>query len=110
MRIRGARVTAALIALATGHAASAPEQPPTIVIGFVGGFVRHDNPIHAEVQIAEHLRRDYGAASVHAAVFENRPREDAHRGVLRGGATHCEGGMGWGEKGNARGSVSGIAG
>jgi hypothetical protein len=54
MRMRDARVSAVsqrgtarvplalLIAMATGHAASALERPPAIVIGFVGGFVRHD--------------------------------------------------------------------
>jgi len=30
---------------------------PAIVIGFVGGFVGHDNMIHSPVQIAAHLRQ-----------------------------------------------------
>ncbi len=56
-------------------------QPPAIVIGFVGGFVRHDNFVHSEVQLAAHLRADYPA--VYVEVFENRHREKAHREILR---------------------------
>src|SRR6516225_8647587 len=32
------------------------ENSPVIVIGFVGGFVGHDNMVHSPVQIAAHLR------------------------------------------------------
>jgi hypothetical protein len=28
------------------------EMPPVIVVGFVGGFIRHDNLAHSEVQLA----------------------------------------------------------
>jgi len=34
-------------------------EPPAIVIGFVGGFIAHDNPIHSEVQLAARLRKEY---------------------------------------------------
>ena len=34
-----------------------PALPPAIVIGFVGGFISHDNLVHAEVQLAARLRR-----------------------------------------------------
>src|ERR1700682_500518 len=54
-----------------------------IVIGFVGGFVRHDNFVHSEVQLVAHLRADYPAPDVYAEVFENRHREKAHREILR---------------------------
>ena len=33
--------------------------PPVIVIGFVGGFIKRDNPIHSEVQLAARLRKAY---------------------------------------------------
>ena len=37
---------------------------PVIVIGFLGGFVRHDDPIRSEVQLAGRLRKGLGAESV----------------------------------------------
>ena len=33
--------------------------PPVIVIGFVGGFIKHDNLVHSEVQLAARLRKAY---------------------------------------------------
>lgn len=53
-----------------------------MVIGFVGGFVRHDNAVHSEVQLAARLRQDY-PSGVHVEVFENHRREKAHRQILR---------------------------
>ena len=49
-------VAAVLALLLTGQAQSvpatpAPAMPPVIVIGFVGGFISHDNPNHSEVQL-----------------------------------------------------------
>jgi hypothetical protein len=32
--------------------------PAAIVIGFVGGLVRHDNAVHSEVQLASRLQHD----------------------------------------------------
>src|SRR5690348_9026585 len=55
--------------------------PPVIVVGFVGGFVGHDNMVHSPVQIAAHLR-DSHPEGVYVKVFENRRREDAHREIL----------------------------
>src|SRR5215475_8658735 len=55
---------------------------PVIVIGFVGGFVRHDAIAHSTVQLAERLRHDYPIA-VHAEVLENRNREKAHAEIMR---------------------------
>src|SRR5215470_16646567 len=52
--------------------------PQNIVLGFVGGFVRHDDLHHAEVQLAEHLRKAY-AEGVTVRVFENWHRGEAHR-------------------------------
>jgi hypothetical protein len=54
---------------------------PTIVIGFVGGFVGHDNAVHSPVQLAARLR-DSLRSDVYVEVFENRRREDAHRKIL----------------------------
>ena len=54
----------------------------TIVIGFVGGFVRKDNAAHSPVKIAARLRASY-PSGVHAEVFENHHREDAFRRVIQ---------------------------
>jgi len=56
--------------------------PAAIVIGFVGGLVRHDDPVHAEVQLANRLQRDY-PSSVQVRMFENRRGQEAHREILR---------------------------
>src|SRR5215469_13938924 len=61
---------------------TAPKVPPVIVIGFVGGFVKHDNAVHSEVQLATRLRQDY-PSGVQVEVFENHRREQAHDQVLR---------------------------
>lgn len=55
---------------------------PAIVIGFVGGFVKHDNAVHSEVQLAARLRGDY-ANGVQVEVFENHRGEQAHQHILR---------------------------
>ena len=56
-------------------------KPPVIVIGFVGGFVKHDNSIHREVQLAAALRRAY-ATGIYAQVFENHRADDARAQIL----------------------------
>jgi hypothetical protein len=48
-----------------------------IVIGFLGGYVRHDDSVHTTVQIAKSLRENYPNA-IHVATFENRRMSDAH--------------------------------
>ena len=51
------------------------------MIGFVGGFIRHDNRVHGGVQIADRLRKDY-PSGVYIEVFENHRGEQAHRKIL----------------------------
>ena len=55
---------------------------PVIVIGFVGGFVRHDDSVHSGVQLAAHIRGAY-PLGVYIKVFENRRREQAHDEILK---------------------------
>ena len=62
-------------------APSAPK-PPAIVIGFVGGFVKHDNMVHSEVQLVAELRAAY-SSDVYAEAFENHRREKANQQILR---------------------------
>jgi hypothetical protein len=58
-----------------------PPSPPVIVVGFVGGTVKHDDPIRSEVKLAEHLRTEY-AHGVLVETFENRRREKALQVIL----------------------------
>jgi hypothetical protein len=53
-----------------------------IVIGFVGGFARHDDEGHPEVQFAEYLR-DHYRPDMHAEVFGNHDGRKALHEVLR---------------------------
>ena len=78
-----------------------PKAPPIIVIGFVGGFVKHDNAVHSEVQLAARLRQDY-SSGVEVEVFENHRREKAHEQVLRSLDTDQDGTLSPEEKQQAR--------
>jgi hypothetical protein len=53
-----------------------------IVVGFVGGFVRHDDTKHAEVKFAAHLRERYRSA-IDVEVFGNHSGTPALEHVLR---------------------------
>jgi hypothetical protein len=74
---------------------------PVIVIGFVGGFIRHDDMVHSAVQVAAHLRKDY-PSGVYAEVLENRRREEAHAEIIRLVDTDHDGTLSAEEKRNAR--------
>ena len=52
-----------------------------IVVGFVGGLVRHDDGRHPEVQLAERIHAAY-ADHVETQVFENRHKRKAHRAIV----------------------------
>jgi len=68
---------------ADGAVASHPTTSPAyILVGFAGGFVRHDNPHHGPVQLAQRIRT---ALPQDAAiqVFENRHRRAAYNTILR---------------------------
>ncbi len=54
---------------------------PVIVIGFVGGFIAHDNPVHSEVQLAARLRKEY-PTGVDVETFESYRGEKAHQKIL----------------------------
>lgn len=86
LMVTGVLLLASLVVPAfAAEAAIEPNPSPTlnyILIGFAGGFVRHDNPHHGPVMLAEHLRRN-GAPGTYIQVFENRHRKDALKTVLR---------------------------
>ena len=69
---------AANAAIETGH----PAKFNYILVGFAGGFVRHDNPHHGPVQLARRLRHD-APSGTFVEVFENRHRKKAYKTILR---------------------------
>jgi hypothetical protein len=68
-----------------------------IVIGFVGGFVRHDDVRHPEVGFAGLLRERYPSV-VHAEVFSNHDGKNARRRVVQLLDTNRDGVLTAGEK------------
>ncbi len=71
-----------------------------IVIGFVGGFVRHDDVRHPEVGFAGLLRERYPSV-VHAEVFSNHDGKNALRRVVQLLDTNRDGVLTAGEKEHA---------
>ncbi len=78
-----------------------PALPPVIVIGFVGGFIQHDNLAHSEVQLAARLRQAY-PMGVDVETFESYHRGKARNRVLQLLDTNHDGILTAGEKRNAR--------
>jgi pimeloyl-ACP methyl ester carboxylesterase len=95
---------ACLPALASPNGAASAhveKAPSSIVIGFVGGFVRHDNPHHGPVQITRRLRESV-PPDTFLQVFENRHRRTAYHTILRLLDTNHDGSLSGDEKGRAR--------
>ena len=82
-----------------GNAASA--KPPDIVIGFLGGFVAHDNPIHSEVQLSARLRKEF-PTGVEVQTFESYNGEKAHQAIRKLLDINHDGTLSEEEKQNAR--------
>ena len=61
---------------------SSPSASSNIVIGFVGGFVGHENQRHGPVVLATQIRRVV-PPDTFVQVFENRRRKSAYNTVLR---------------------------
>jgi hypothetical protein len=76
-------------------------QPPAIIIGFVGGFIAHDNPVHSEVQLAARLRKEY-PTGVDVDTFESYRERRAHAEILKRLDTNQDGALTTEEKQNAR--------
>src|SRR5216684_4059614 len=83
-------------------------KPPVIVVGFVGGFVAHDNMVHSGVQLGAHLRETQ-SSRVFVKVFENRRRENAHREILKILDTDHDGTLSDEEKKEARIIIYGMS-
>src|ERR1700733_2827931 len=78
--VRGSRIPYGSRALSAA-AESAGAKPPAIVVGFVGGFIRHDNIVHSEVQLAARLRKSY-ATGVDVETFESYHGDSAVKKIL----------------------------
>lgn len=85
----------------SGNAIAAVDTPGGIVLGFVGGFVRHDDRNHPEVQLAERLRQAYGK-TVAVQVFENRRKREARSVIATLLDKNRDGRLSLEEKKNAR--------
>jgi hypothetical protein len=75
--------------------------PPVMVIGFVGGFVKHNARAHSTVQVVEHLRNEY-REGVYVQSFANRHRDQAYKEILRRLDGDNDGTLSAEEKHNAR--------
>jgi hypothetical protein len=75
--------------------------PPVIVIGFVGGFVRHDDRVHTEVLLVKRLREEY-SSGVFVQTFENHRGKEARQTVVRLLDANRDGTLSPEEKQNAR--------
>lgn len=82
-------------------ASEASTETPAIVFGFVGGFIRHDDPVHSEVQLAARLRKEY-PTGVDVETFESYRGENAHKRILKILDTNHDGELTVEEKQNAR--------
>ena len=78
-----------------------PIAPSSIVIGFVGGFVRHDDLHHGPVQAAMQMQRTF-PKNTYIRVFENRRRKQAYDAVIRLLDTNRDGVLSAEEKARAR--------
>jgi hypothetical protein len=68
---------------ADGAVASRPSATVSyILIGFAGGFERHDSPRHGPVKLAQRIRQNLPTGDV-IEVFENRHRRAAYKTILR---------------------------
>jgi hypothetical protein len=74
---------------------------PVIVIGFVGGFVRHDDLVHGTALLGARLRSEY-PFGVAVQVFENHREDEAYHEVLRLLDVDHDGALSPAEKQNAR--------
>lgn len=71
----------ALLAAEGGAITTISDRPSYILVGFVGGFVRHTNAHHGPVKIAQQLQQQ-APKNAFIRVFENRHRKTALKTIL----------------------------
>jgi hypothetical protein len=84
---------------AIGH--PAPRNPSFIVVGFTGGFVRHDDLHQGPVQLAARLRQAF-SNDAYVQVFENRHRRAALHTIVHLLDTDHDGSLSRAERARAR--------
>jgi pimeloyl-ACP methyl ester carboxylesterase len=90
------------LAVALDGLARETSPPPTnIVIGFVGGFVNHDNPHHGPVKLARRIQQAF-PQDTYVRVFENRHRKRAYNDIIRQLDSNHDGFLSPEEKARAR--------
>jgi len=91
LRLAGSRGVVVILILLTatvllpaedGAPTHRPAQSSCILIGFVGGFVHHNNVHHGPVFLAQHMHQG-APQDAHIQVFENRHRKTAYNTILR---------------------------
>lgn len=85
LAVAAVTLTASLCAALGGGDGAVSLHPSTasyIVVGFTGGFVRHDNPHHGPVVLARRIQKQVPAGTF-VRVFENRHRKTAYQAILR---------------------------
>jgi hypothetical protein len=85
----------------SANAPAAGTVSPIIVVGFVGGFIRHDDPVHSEVQLAARLRKAYPSGVV-VETFESYHGENARKKIRSLLDPNHDGTLTTAEKQNAR--------
>jgi len=78
-----------------------PVDDRVIVVGFLGGFVKHGDRKHPEVWFAHYLRERYPSI-IFAEAYSNHEEEKAVREVLTLLDTNCDGMLSESEKAKAR--------
>jgi hypothetical protein len=95
-----------LLHAADGVASVRPAAPsPYILVGFAGGFVRHDNTHHGPVQLAQKIQQSLAqsdSSGVSIQVFENRHRKSAYKAILAQLDSNHDGVLSAQEKAQAR--------
>ena len=86
---------------AAAEPAATTAAPANIVIGFVGGFVNHDDRHHGPVQLAQRIQHGV-SRDTYVRVFENRRRKRAYEAILRLLDTNHDGLLSAEEKARAR--------
>ena len=77
------------------------EKVSYILVGFVGGFVRHTNPHHGPVVLAARIRQ-FAPKGSHIDVYENRHRKAAYRNIIHLLDSDGDGALSAAEKARAR--------
>jgi pimeloyl-ACP methyl ester carboxylesterase len=94
-------IAAAPLTAADGAASHTPPKASYILVGFAGGFERHDNLRHGPVQLAHRIQPDLPRGSS-IQVFENRHRKDAYNAILHRLDANHDGMLSNAEKSQAR--------